>query len=188
MIRQMIRYWLPLAVAITGLSGLVYVVGQQVLRLSGNDPQIQLAQDAANRLTAGEPLASVVPTGTLDVSSSLAPFTIVYDDQGQVLAATGLLHGQPPIVPIGVLESARESGENRRSWQPEGTLRFAAVVERVAGAHPGFVLVARSLRETEQRIAVVQQLSLAGWLGTLLASLVAVGLVELVAPPRGKGV
>jgi len=186
-IRQIIRAWLPLAVVICAACALAFTVSQQVLRLSGNDPQIQLAQDAASRLAAGEPLASVVPTGTLDVVRSLAPFTIVYDDRGQVQAATGLLHGQPPALPTGVLDSTRQQGEDRVSWQPEPGVRFAAVVERVAGAHPGFVLVARSLLEIEKRETVVQQLSIAAGLAALLASLVVVVLVEIVLGRGQRG-
>ena len=186
MIRQIIRHWLPLAVVMTGLCGLVYVVSQQVLRLDGNDPQIQLAEDVASRLTAGEPLASVVTTGTLDVGISQAPFTIVYDDQGAVRAATGLLNGQPPALPSGVLDYVRQKGEDRISWQPTPGTRYAAVVARVGGGQPGFVLVARALRDTEQRIGVVGQLALAAWLGTLLASLAAVALVEWLLAPRVK--
>ena len=182
MIRQIIRQWLPLAVVITGLCGLVYVAGQQALRLGGNDPQIQMAQDAATRLTAGEPLASVAPARTLDVGASLAPFTIVYDAQGTVLAATGQLHGQTPSLPSGALDNVRQHGEDRLSWQPEPGARYAAVVERVTGPQPGFVLVARSLRETEQRIGVVQLLALVAWLVLLAASLVAVVVVEIVLP------
>jgi hypothetical protein len=178
LIRQIIRYWLPLAVVITALCAVAYLASQQTLRLTGNDPQLQMAQDAASRLTAGEPVASVVPTGTVDVGRSLAPFTIVYDDQGNVLASTGLLRGQPPALPSSVLDFVRQNGEDRRSWQPEPAVRFATIVERVSGLHPGFVLVARSLRETEQRITVVEQLAILTWLGTMVASLVAVVIVE----------
>jgi hypothetical protein len=58
------------------------------------------------------------------------------------------------------------------------------VVERVGGAQPGFVVVARSLSETEHLIDVVGQLALAGWLATLLASLVVVVFGEWLAAPR----
>jgi len=182
LIRAIIRHWLPLAVIATGLCGQVYVTGQQVLRLGGYEPQIQMAQDAASQLSAGAQLASVAPTRTLDVGASLAPFTIIYDDTGSVLAATGQLHGQPPSLPGGVLDNVRQHGEDRISWQPEAGTRYAAAVERVAGTQPGFVLVARSLRETEQRISVIQTLALAGWLVLLAASLVAVVAVEMVLP------
>ena len=178
MFRSILRHFLPLAVIITAFAGLAYLVTQQALRLSGNDPQIQLAQDAAASLAAGQPVASVAPSGTLDIGRSLAPFTVVYDDQGHVLAATGLLHGQAPALPGGVLDYVRQHGEDRISWQPEPGARFAAVVERVAGTQPGFVLVARSLNETEARIATVEELAGAAWLATMLATLVAVVLVE----------
>jgi hypothetical protein len=180
MLRQIIRHYLPLALVITTFCGLAYLLIQQTLRLGANEPQIQLAQDAAARLSAGEALASVVPAGTLDVGRSLAPFTIVYDDAGQVLTATGLLHGQPPTLPPGVLDYVRQNGEDRISWQPEPGVRYAAIIERVTGAQPGFVLAARSLRETEDRIGVMGQLTVAAYLATLLASLVLVVLVELV--------
>ena len=186
MIRQIIRTWLPLAVVVTALVGVSYIIAQQMLRLGGNEPQIQLAQDSATRLAAGEKPAVVAPAGTLDVGASLAPFTIVYDDQGNILAATGQLHGQPPSLPGGVLDYVRQNGEDRISWQPEPGTRYAAVVERVSGARPGFVLVARSLRETEKRIDVIGQLALAGWVGTLLASLVMVVLVEVVLGRQRK--
>ena len=96
-------------------------------------------------------------------------------------------HGQPPSLPGGVLDYVRQRGEDRLSWQPEPGTRYAAVVERVTAAQPGFVLVARSLRETERRIGVVQSLALVGWLALLAASLVAVVLVEIVLPaPKSK--
>ena len=180
MIRAILRQYVPLAVVITAFCGLAYLLVQQDLRLSGNDTQIQIAEDAAARLAAGEPLAGVVPTGTLDVGSSLAPFTIAYDDQGHVLAATGLLHGEPPALPAGVLDYVRQHGEDSISWQPEAGVRFAAVVSRVTGAHPGFVLAARSLREVEVRIGVVEELAGAAWLATMVATLIAVVVVEAV--------
>ncbi len=183
-IRSILRHWLPLAAVVTALCGLAYVTGQQILRLGGNDPQIQMAQDAAARLAAGEPVANVAPAGTLDVGRSLAPFLIVFDDQGHVLAATGLLHGQAPALPPGVLDSVRRQGEDRISWQPEPGVRYAAVVERVSGPQPGFVLAARSLLETEKRILVVEQLAGVAWAGTLAVSLVMVVFVKLVVAPR----
>src|SRR5665811_516764 len=71
-IRNIVRSWLPLAVAITLLSGLIYGAVQQVLRQDANDPQIQMAQDTAAALTAGaapESLASATP---VDIALSLA--------------------------------------------------------------------------------------------------------------------
>ena len=178
MLRQIFRHYLPLALVITALCGLAYLLSQQTLRLGANEPQVQIAQDTAARLSAGEAPAAVVPAATLDVGRSLAPFIIVYDDQGTVLAATGQLHGQPPALPAGVLDYVRQHGEDRISWQPEPGVRFAAVVERVSGSQPGFVLVARSLAEAEHLIDVMGQLALAAWAATQVGCLVLVVLVE----------
>src|SRR4051812_19741980 len=91
-------YWLPVALIITVLSGLVYVAVQQNFRQSANDPQIQMAEDAAAALEAGAQPQAVVGTGKVDMARSLAPFLIVYDDQGQPLAASVQLNGQIPTV------------------------------------------------------------------------------------------
>ncbi|MEK7161684.1 MAG: hypothetical protein AAB729_03270, partial [Patescibacteria group bacterium] len=58
--------WLPLAVAIIIMSGLVYVVAQQNYRLTANDPQIQIAQDIAAALNKGDVQADAIvpPTPT----------------------------------------------------------------------------------------------------------------------------
>jgi hypothetical protein len=64
----------------TFIAGTGYLISQQVLRMSANDPQIQLAEDAAGRLAAGENAARVVPERLVDMANSLAPFVIVYDD------------------------------------------------------------------------------------------------------------
>jgi len=45
--------WLPLAVATTLLCGLIYAVLEYDLRSGADDPQIQMAEDAATRLDAG---------------------------------------------------------------------------------------------------------------------------------------
>ncbi len=46
-IRKVLKQWLPLAIAITLLCGLVHVAVQQEVRLSANDPQIGMAEDLA---------------------------------------------------------------------------------------------------------------------------------------------
>jgi hypothetical protein len=51
-IRYTLKFWLPLAAAVTMLSGLVYIAVQQNMRIGANDPQIQLAEDAARALAA----------------------------------------------------------------------------------------------------------------------------------------
>jgi hypothetical protein len=92
--RSILRHWLPIATAVTALCGLVHLAVQQELRQSANDPQIQLAQDAADAFARGGTADGVVPRSEIDVARSLAPFMIVYDDQGEAVASSGILHGQ----------------------------------------------------------------------------------------------
>src|SRR5438445_588354 len=81
-------YWLPLAFCLTVLAGLVYVTVQQNFRQGANDPQIQMAEDAAAQLQGGAQAQAVVGAGKVDISRSLAPFLIVYDATGQQLASS----------------------------------------------------------------------------------------------------
>ena len=80
--------WIPAAgIAIVGLCGLVYVAVQQDYRQSLNDPQIQMAEDAAAPLNAGAAPASLVTRGTtpINIAASLAPWIAVYDESGTPL-------------------------------------------------------------------------------------------------------
>ncbi len=102
MIRNTLKRWLPIALAISAASGLVYTIAQQLLRMGANDPQIQMAEDAAAALTRGESVESVIPSHEVDLAQSLAPFIVVYDAQSNVLASSVQLRDQTPGVPEGV--------------------------------------------------------------------------------------
>ena len=167
--------WVTLAVLTTAVCLLVYVVAQQTWRTSANDPQIQLARDAAAALAAGRPPETVVPRETVDMERSLAPFVIAFDANGQVLAASGTLRGHVPGVPRGVLDYVRERGEDRITWQPIGGVRIASVVVSYSGLRSGYVLAGRSLEETQSRISQFGSLIALGWAATL------VGLTLVVA-------
>ena len=149
--RHTLKVVLPLTVASIILIGFTYLAVQQDMRSSANDPQIQLAEDAATTLEAGAVPATVLPaTNTVDVSKSLAPFMEVLNDSGTVVASSGTLNGAAPILPSGVLDKAR-TAEDRITWQPQSDVRLATVVVHYGGAQPGFVVTARSLREVEKR-------------------------------------
>jgi hypothetical protein len=157
----------------TGLALALNTIPQQVLRQGANDPQIAMAGDLAARLESG-----IAP-----------PFVIVYNDQGQPLASQAVLNGQTPTPPMGVFDYVRQHGEERVSWQPvPGTtsnkdeksvlnggmtlqrghgVRIAAVIQRVNGSTPGFVLAGRNMREVEAREEQVGQLALLTWIGMM---------------------
>jgi hypothetical protein len=163
------------AVVLAGLATVLalalYAIPQQVLRQGANDPQIQLAGDLAAKLEQGVAPADAVPAGSVDMALSLSPFVIAYDDQGRPLASQARLNGQTPAPPSGVFDFVRQHGEERVSWQPilgtEHSVRIAAIVQRVNGAHPGFVLAGRNMREVEAREAQVEHMAGFTWIGML---------------------
>ena len=177
---------LVLAGIATGVALALYAIPQHVLRSGLNDPQIQMASDLAVRLEQGATPAEAVPAGSpVEMTRSLAPFVIVYDDQGHPVASQGTLNGNAPTPPIGVFENVRQRGEQRLSWQPvrgPGGVRIAAVIERVNGPHPGFVLAGRNMREVEARIGDVETMAGLTWLGML--GLIAIGSIAFAIVTR----
>ena len=125
---RVLRQWLPLAVVTSAFCFILAIVAQQEIRISANDPQIQLAEDMANVLNNGKTQA--LPD-TIDISKSLAPFVIVYNLQGDVVSSSARLNNQAPSLPIGALHSSKgteQSGENRITWQPQDGVRLASVI------------------------------------------------------------
>lgn len=150
---KIIKSLVPFGVAIV-IVGFCYVAVQQNFRMSANDPQIALAEDAAIRLGVGANPKDVLPPNNFVFGQSLSPFMIIFDDTGKLLTSSGPLTGTEPFLPTGVFEYAKIYGENRFTWQPESNIRQAAVLVYYdyTGKKPGFVLVSRSLKETENRI------------------------------------
>ena len=181
MVKIIVRYWLILAVIVTGLSWLIYGVVQKDIRQGADDPQIQLAEDGAARLAGGQSIQEVVPIEKVDIAKSLAPYIIVFDSSGKPVASSALLDGQIPTIPAGVFDAVRQNGEDRISWQPRYGVRSAVVVTQFKGANSGFVLAGRSLREVEKREASMQQIVFVGWIGILLISLLATVILFRVA-------
>jgi len=176
-----LKQWLPIAAAATVVCCLVYAAVQQTLRESANDPQIQMAEDAAIAFGSGSAPESpqvLQATAQIDIARSLAPFMIFYDHEGKVITSTASLHGQSPTPPQGVFEHVRQYGEERITWQPEPGVRIASVVIRVSGPRVGFVLAGRSLREVEKREARLMTQAAAALLFALGISLAFVGFKE----------
>jgi hypothetical protein len=173
-VRRALAFFLPVSVLATLCCGLMYAADQQNLRSGANDPQIQMAQDAAGALDAGAQPTSLVSVGRVDVAHSLAPFLVVFDSSGKVLATDGQLDGHDPIPPSGVLASAANNPPDIVTWQPRSGVRIAAVVVPWQG---GSVLAGRSLAQVEIRESNALLIALAAW----LAMLVALGLASLAA-------
>lgn len=169
-----LKIWVPVAALATVLAGLVFGTVQADIWRSANDPQVQLAEDAAARLDAGAAPRSVVPPGVVDMVRSPAPYTIVFDSSGRPLASSALLHGKVPAPPQSAFAVVRGGGQDLMTWTPAQGVRMAAVLVSYKG---GYVLAGRSLSSIEQREAGLRLLALAGW----LAALVATGVATLVA-------
>jgi hypothetical protein len=179
-LKTLLRHFLPFAAVITLIYGAVYIIVQQDYRISANDPQIQLAEDAAAMLTQGQSFQAVVPAAPVDIANSLAPYLVVFDDSGKAVASSGQLHGQMPSMPEGVFNSTRQSGENRVTWQPEPGVRSATVVVHYQGTRAGFVMAGRSLREVENQIDMLGIMTVVAWIGTLFICFIIVVFMELL--------
>ncbi len=181
-IRIVLKTWLPIAIGITILAGLIYLSVQQAYRMGANDPQIQIAEDGASALAAAEDprqaLQSIVPSGEVDIAQSLAPYVIVFDANGKALASNAVLRGEIPSLPEGVFDYTRQHGEDRISYQPEPGVRSAAVIVSVNGGRDGYVLAGRSLREVEKRVDQLIPITALFWAAAMAASL---GLVTFFA-------
>jgi hypothetical protein len=176
-VKTILKYWLVMAVTITGLIGLCYAAVQQDIRQSANDPQIQIAEDSAAKLADGQSVQNVVPSEKVDIAKSLAPYIIVFDATGKPLASSALLDGHTPTIPAGVIDYVKQNGEDRMTWQPQSGVRSAVVVTQFKGSNSGFVLTGRSLREVEVLEDHILQVLLVGWIGMLFATFLATSII-----------
>ena len=180
------KYFIPLAAAITLICGLVYAAVQQDIRRGANDPQIQIAEDTASRLSGGQNPADVIFGNQVDISKSLAPFMMIFDDSGRIVASSANLEGRLPQVPAGVFDYVRRYGEDRFTWQPREDARSAVIVTRYKGAESGFVLVGRSITEIENREAWLEIMVGIAWVVTLLSTFVLTAVLTFLVPGRNK--
>ncbi len=176
-LKNIFRVWLPFAVVTCAFSGLAYTTVQQSERQAANDPQIQMAEDAAAALNGGATVDSVIPKMQVEMSTSLAPFVVLYDNDGKPAAGSGLLNGQMPDYPKGALDSAKGSGENRVTWQPTATVRIASVV---VPYHEGFVMAGRNMREVEIRESQTGMFAGLAGLLALIVTFVVIALGEFL--------
>lgn len=170
-----LKYFTPLAIVITLLSGLMYVTGQQLLRISANDPQIQFAQDIAASLNSGNTPQAIIPASRVDMAKSLATFIMVFDAKGTLMLSTGEINGKEPTVPVGVFDYVTKNGEDRFTWQPQSGVRNAVVATKYKN---GFVLVGRSLKEVEKREDNLLKVVIFGWVATMIATFASITLLS----------
>ncbi len=161
-----------ISLALFGTLGImfIYVAVQQMVRSGANEPQIQIAEDIARALEKGAPIQSFFPPGVTEISESLAPFLLVYSEEGNALAFSAVLDKNPPTFPKGVFQYVKQHGEDRVTWQPRQDVRIAAVVTHFVGVPSGFVVAGRSLREAERRVERLGAMSFMAWIALLIIS------------------
>ena len=151
---------------------LVHLEIQQSLRQSANDPQIEMAEDAAATAANGGEVP--LRPRKIEISQSIAPYLIVLDSVGKVIATDAMLDGNTPTLPTGIFDWVRKNGEDRVSWQPRRGVRSALVIVPVNGGAGGFVAAGRSLREVERREAYSFQAAASVWVALILAAFVSI--------------
>ncbi|HUD02614.1 MAG TPA: hypothetical protein VMR46_01150 [Candidatus Paceibacterota bacterium] len=167
---QPLLWWVYAAIAVTGICALVYGAVQQNYRQSANDPQIQMAEDAAAQIVGGTSPSLAVPAGTVDIGNSLAPWVAVYNGYGGIIGSNGSLSGEAPSLPQGVFKTY----ENRFTWQPTPSVRQAVVLVYIPAPNgPLYVASGRSLREVEVRESALTLMVALAWAFTLACLLVA---------------
>jgi hypothetical protein len=180
-LKEVIVIWLPLMVTITLICGLVYLISQQTIRLSANNQQVEIAKDYANLLTNGIDVQNLLPKRKIDLANNLNTFVIIFNDKGNVLFSSAILDNQTPTPPISVLDNVRSIGETRITWQPKINVRSAIVIDRFEGLHPGFILVGKSLKETESLEDKILNLTALAWISTIFISFFAVAFTLKIA-------
>jgi hypothetical protein len=163
-------------IGITLVCGFVYTLGQQLLRMGANDPQIQMAEDAATLLGQGrEPK---LDAGEVELSRSLAPFLIILNRDGGVITSNAVLDGEPCHIPQGALDWAASHGQNRVTWQPRRGARMALVIVPVAGSNGHLVVAGRSLREVEKRTFLLIEGTAIAWVALMIVSFTSVFIIS----------
>lgn len=153
--------WLAAAVVVTLVFGSLYVVFQLSGRRSANIAPAAAA--AAQVQLLGSPPSPAAPR--LELTPDSGVFVIVYGTDDKPETGTATLHGALPAVPPGVLETARASGADMVTWQPEPGLRMAVVARSSAGK---VVVAGQPLTPYEATDRIIMLYLGLGWLGCVL--------------------
>jgi len=139
--------------------GSLFLISQQILRLSANDPQIQLAEDTAALLNSGEQPSDTL-SGEINIDHSLSPFTLITDKSGNVIAGNGFSSGTlENSIPYNTLVQSSGVPYLAVTWQPN-KIRYATVA---VSANNYFVFSGRSLTVVDQNQAKILRICEIAW-------------------------
>ncbi len=153
---------------------------QQDIRQSANEPQVEMATDISNALSLGESTDQLIPLRSLDISKSLSPFIILYDEGGNPVSSSVKIYNETVTLPAGVFAYTKTNMEDRITWEPKPGVRIATVVQHyTTKASSGFVLAGRNIREVEQNEEHNLHIVAGAWLTGLVVSLGLSYLIEI---------
>jgi hypothetical protein len=156
---QRIIGWLAATIIVTLIFGSVYLTLQQFGRHSAN------AAPAAAAAAQVQQMGSEPASGPrLELTPDSGVFVIVFGEDNKPISTTVSLHGAPPDIPAGVLETAKTVGSDAVTWQPEPGLRMAVVARQAPG---GVVVAGQSLTPFEDSDRMSQLFLAAGWVGSM---------------------
>ncbi|WP_284974842.1 hypothetical protein [Arthrobacter sp. efr-133-TYG-104] len=152
--------WVAAAAVVTVVFCSVYIAFQQSGRRSAD-----IAPAAAAASAIQMPGTSVSSVPRLELTPESGVFVIVYGSDDTPETGTATLHGVLPTVPAGVLDTARRSGADAVTWQPEPGLRLAVVARSSQGK---VVVAGQSLAPYEATDIRVMVYLMLGWFGCVL--------------------
>jgi hypothetical protein len=147
---------------ITITMALIYACVQQTYRSNANDPQTQVIYDLKNNIREGN-ISPEIFLDSIDLEKSRAVFVEAYDEKGQPVRSTGYLDGKFPQLPKGVIEYARQNGENWVTWQPQRNVRMAIGIVKVNADRISFIAAGRSLYDVEVRESKLVSMVITAW-------------------------
>jgi hypothetical protein len=162
--KAVLKLWIPLVVAISLICVIIYIAEQQNYRQNANDPQYQMAEDVVNALDNGADPSSLFQESPSELTTTLSPYVIIYDETGKDVISAALLDGKIPKMPSGVLDYVRKYGSDVITWQPRKGVRQALVIKKTSGQKIYFVVAGRSLQKVEERTASLIKMIKIVWL------------------------
>lgn len=166
-------HWLFSVLVLSLLFGAIYKVGLISLDSTLYDPLATQAVDKAWQTALSAEADGVVKAPVLvkvDVKNQLSSFFTVYDKDKKVVGSSGVLDGQTPELPVEYLDNTNEYVRNYFSWHPKPDVHLAGVT--VSMGDKGYVLVGRSMQETDRQTDRLIRTVVAAWAGCVLLATV----------------
>jgi hypothetical protein len=169
--------WVAATIIITLIFGSVYATLQQFGRRLANAAPAAAAAAQVQQWGSG-------PTTEprLELTADSGIFVMVFGDGNKPASSTVMLHGELPVIPAGVLETARTLGSDTVTWQPEPGLRMAVMARKAPG---GVVVAGQSLTPFEDSDRMSQLFLAAGWAGSMVVLAGAYGATALARRRQG---